>query len=197
MTLVEYDNDTICGIASHIEEIISYLGYDPQDQHFQRTPYRVAKWMVDYRKQDDAAEAAKLLEAVFDDEHDSMVIVGPTTVRSFCAHHWLPVVGRAWVGYLPNGKVVGLSKLSRVVTYFAQQFTVQERVTQNVANILDEVLQPKGVMVVIEAEHGCMTLRGVKEAQALTRTSAVRGVFKTEESARAEFLRLIGGFDGK
>jgi len=136
------------------------------------------------------AEVAKLLGVQFDDEHDSMVIVGPTAVNAFCAHHMLPFTGRAWVGYIPNSKVVGLSKLSRIVHYYSKRFTLQERITQQVANALDEHLDPLGVMVVIDSNHGCMQMRGVQESEATTMTSAVRGVFKAEHTAKEEFMRL-------
>jgi len=178
-------------IARHVAHIVELLGYDPTDQHFAKTPQRVAKWLLDFRANGSQEDAKALLEAVFDDEHGEMVIVGPTVVNSMCAHHWLPVTGRAWVGYLPDGKVVGLSKLSRIVRHFAQQFTVQERVTREIADALMANLEPQGVMVVVEASHGCMKLRGVTEPNALTVTSAVRGTFRTELAAREEFLRLI------
>jgi GTP cyclohydrolase IA len=171
--------------------ILDHLGYDTNDQHFSRTPERVAKWLTGFVANGDDATGRKLLEAVFDDEHDSMVVVGPTKVVSMCAHHMLPVTGWAYVGYIPDGKVVGLSKLSRIGRHYARQFTVQERVTQQVANLLMSELAPLGVMVVIEAAHGCMTLRGVEEPCAATVTSAVRGVFKEDPSAKEEFMRNI------
>lgn len=181
---------------SHVMEesiavLLEQLGYDLSDQHFLKTPARAAKVLERYRRKENIDAAARdLVQAVFDEEHDSMVIVGPVKVHSYCAHHMLPVVGRGWIGYVPDGRVCGLSKLARVMRHYAEQFTVQERVTQQVANLLDEVLQPKGVMVVIEAEHGCMRLRGVEEASSLTVTSAVRGIFQSEMDARMEFLEL-------
>jgi GTP cyclohydrolase I len=178
-------------LEHHIAQILNILGYDLEDQHFRKTPERMAKWLRTFHKNAGDEEAHTLLDIQFDEEHDSLVVVGPTTVRSMCAHHGLPVVGRAWAGYIPQGKVVGLSKLSRIVHHYAAQFTIQERVTQQIANLLWAVLEPLGVMVVIKAEHGCMTLRGVLEPDALTTTSAVRGVFKEEEAARTEFLRLV------
>jgi len=173
--------------------LLESLGYDVNDQHFKRTPERVAKALTEFAaidKEVEYAEVAALLGVEFDDEHDSMVIVGPTRVQSFCAHHMLPFTGHAWVGYIPDEKVVGLSKLSRLVHYYARRFTLQERITQQVANALYEHLAPLGVMVVIDSNHGCMQMRGVQEAHATTVTSAVKGEFLMDGSARAEFLRL-------
>lgn len=175
----------------HLGQVFKSLGYDLGDQHFVKTPERVAAWMWSFRKNGDPAAAGDLLQAVFDDEHNSLVQVGPISVTSMCAHHGLPVTGYAWVGYIPDKRVVGLSKLARITNYFSQQFTVQERVTQQIADALTTHLNPKGAMVVIEAAHGCMSLRGVKEPTAVTVTSAVRGVFKDEMGAREEFLRLM------
>jgi GTP cyclohydrolase I len=118
-------------------------------------------------------------------------MVGPISVTALCSHHVLPWLGTAWVGYLPDGKICGLSKLARIVEFYARQLTLQERVTQEVADALDQHLRPKGVMVVIKATHGCMTMRGVEEPDAETVTSAVRGVFLNEPSARQEFLALM------
>src|SRR5690606_13455355 len=145
--------------------LLESLGYDVNDQHFKRTPERVAKALTEFAaidKEVEYAEVAALLGVEFDDEHDSMVIVGPTRVQSYCAHHMLPFTGHAWVGYIPDEKVVGLSKLSRLVHYYARRFTLQERITQQVANALYEHLAPLGVMVVIDSNHGCMQMRGVQ-----------------------------------
>lgn len=181
-------NDT--AIKSAVETILRELGYDTSDQHMKKTPERVAKWLKLYSRpvQD---EGGLLLQAVFDDEHDSLVQTGPIKVNSFCAHHMLPVSGWAWVGYIPNGRVCGLSKMSRIVNYYSRRFTVQERVTQEVANRMQEELDPLGVMVVIKAEHGCMRIRGVEEPITVTTTSAVRGVFLEDPTARSEFLSLM------
>jgi GTP cyclohydrolase I len=182
-------------IEGAVRTILDNLGYELGNQHFLKTPERVSKWLMEFSAHDanEQETAAQLLQAQFDDEHDSMVIVGPTTVTSMCAHHMLPVFGKAWVGYIPNGKVVGLSKLGRIVHHYAKQFTVQETVTEKVAQALERELNPTGVMVYIRAAHGCMTFRGIQEGNALTTTSAVRGVFKTEDAARAEFMKSIEG----
>src|SRR5690606_16944368 len=134
--------------------LLESLGYDINDQHFTRTPERVAKALSEFAAlpspDQEEAEVAKLLGVEFDDEHDAMVIVGPTRVQAFCAHHMLPFQGHAWVGYIPDGKVVGLSKLSRLVHYYSRRFTLQERITQNVADALWQHLAPLGVMVVVD-----------------------------------------------
>lgn len=179
-------------IARAVRTILEELGYDPEDQHMVKTPMRVAKVMELFHANGYLDFAADdLLQAVFDDEHNSLVLVGPITVTSMCAHHMLPVTGYAWVGYIPNEKVVGLSKLARIVKHYAQRFTIQERVTQNVVDALMRNLEPLGAMCVIDATHGCMTIRGVKEAHATTITSAVRGVFQDDPIARQEFLTLM------
>jgi GTP cyclohydrolase I len=180
-------------IQAAVRLILRELGYSTADQHFEHTPERYAKLLLEYRRNGSDETGAELLEVVFDDEHDSLVIVGPTRVVSMCAHHMLPVTGWAWVGYIPDGHVVGISKLARIVHHYARQFTVQERVTQQIAKLLMDQVKPKGVMVVIKADHGCMRMRGVEEPNALTVTSAVRGVFLGDPSAKEEFLRLIGG----
>jgi GTP cyclohydrolase IA len=190
----DFNDDDRFVISSFVVGILSELGYDPDDQHFQRTGARVTEWLTDLAKNASEAEGAKLLEVVFTETAPSnLVIVGPIAYRSMCAHHMLPVTGRAWVGYLPDDHVCGLSKLERLVEHYARQLTVQERVTNQVADTLISSLKPKGCMVVIKATHGCMTFRGVKNNDVLTTTSAVRGLHETSASARAEFLALMEG----
>jgi GTP cyclohydrolase IA len=186
------DHEDEVHLRDHVAAIIALLGYDLEDQHFRDTPKRVTQVLSGFRANADFDAGVALLDAQFDDEHDSLVATGPIAVRSMCAHHMLPVTGRAWVGYLPNAHVCGLSKMARVVHHFAQQYTVQERVTQQVADCMMAGLKPAGVMIVIEAEHGCMSLRGVLEPDAVTITSAVRGVFRENaEGIKDEFLQLI------
>ena len=185
---MDYRNDVI--IEQAVSEILTALGYSLEDQHIQKTPPRVRKWLELYARHSEDA-GGKLLAAVFDDEHDSLVMTGPIRVNSFCAHHMLPVQGWAWVGYIPDGKVCGLSKMARVVDYYSRQLTVQERVTQQIAGAMERELEPLGVMVVIRAEHGCMKIRGVEEPITTTTTSAVRGVFADAPEARNEFLSLM------
>lgn len=181
-------------VAQHIRELLYCLGYDITDQHFLRTPERAAEVLLGFAKNGDPEDVKRLLEVKFLEERtiDSVVIEGPISYDSMCAHHMLPVTGIAYVGYLPNRHVCGLSKLARVTYHFAKQFTVQERVTQDIADALEQHLTPLGTMVVIEALHGCLSMRGVKERDTKTVTSAVRGVFKESPASRAEFLSLIG-----
>jgi GTP cyclohydrolase IA len=175
-----------------LQGILIILGYDTKDPHFRRTPQRMTSWLADFRKNADDRGADKLMEVVFPEEvPDSLVIVGPTEYRSVCAHHMLPVNGRAWVGYLPNEGICGLSKLSRLVSFYSEQLTVQERVTNQIADALMRTLKPKGCMVVIEAEHMCMSYRGIRDRDVSTTTSAVRGIHRDSAAARAEFLSLM------
>jgi GTP cyclohydrolase I len=185
--------DTESIVAHHVQQIIDHLGYDRDNQHFRMTPFRAAKVLLSFKKDADPQVAHDLLDVSFTEAGatSSLVLEGPIRFNSMCAHHMLPVTGWAWVAYLPNTRVCGLSKLARVVHHFAHQFTVQERVTQQIADAIEEALKPLGTMVVIRAEHGCMKLRGVMEPLAETTTSAVRGIHKESASARNEFLALL------
>lgn len=175
-----------------VRELLESLGYDLSDQHFRKTPERVAAYLNEFRKNGNPDTVANLLNVKFDEgDYEELVMVGPVRYISMCAHHMLPVTGSAWVGYLPDKHVCGLSKLERLVDHFARQLTVQERVTAQIADALQEHLKPRGCMVVIRAAHGCMTVRGVLDPGALTKTSAVRGLHKDSEAARMEFLTLM------
>lgn len=178
-----------------VREMLEALGYDLSDQHFSRTPQRVTDVLLGYAKNGSPEAVKSLLEVKFIEEGaiSSLVLEGPISYTSMCAHHMLPVTGTAYVGYLPSSAVCGLSKLARLVYHFAEQLTVQERVTQEIADALVEHLKPEGAMVVIRAVHGCMSMRGVRERSTQTTTSAVRGLFKDSAAARAEFLSLIQG----
>lgn len=180
-------------ISDAVYEIIGSLGYDRNDQHFLRTPERVAEVLLGFRKNGDPQQVKKLLDVQFTEPGaiDSLVLEGPIDYISMCAHHMLPVEGVAYVAYLPDRAVCGLSKLARVVEYFAAQCTVQERVTQEIADALMEHLIPRGAMVVVRAKHGCMSVRGVRQPDCKTATSAIRGVFKDSAAARNEFLQLM------
>lgn len=180
-------------IEHHVGQILDNLGYDRNDQHFARTGYRVAQVLLGFKKNGSSSEAAELLERKFIESGSisSLVLEGPIRYTSMCAHHILPVSGWAWVAYLPSQYVSGLSKLARLVNHFARQLTVQERVTQEIADTLEHYLHPLGVMVVIRAEHGCMKYRGVQEPCSMTTTSAVRGAFQRSQAARSEVLMLI------
>lgn len=179
-------------IARQFTEMIEQLGYDLSDENFQRTPERAAKWLASFSKLDENAFLENVLDPVFPEDHDEMVIVGPIEFTSLCAHHMLPFRGTGWVGYIPSKGVVGISKLARALKGIAHQMTLQEHITRVVADGIYEILKCKGVMVVLRADHLCMQMRGVKDEYAQTTTSAVRGCFSTnQDGCKDEFLELI------
>jgi GTP cyclohydrolase IA len=179
-------------IASAVREILSAVGEDPDRDGLQETPRRVARAYAELLSgyhEDPAAH----LDRQFEVDHDELVLVRDIPFSSMCEHHMLPFIGRAHVAYIPGpeGRVTGLSKFARVVDGFARRLQVQERLTVQVADAMVERLGAEGVMVVMEAEHLCMTVRGVGKPGALTTTSAVRGLLKTSPATRAEALQLI------
>jgi len=178
-------------IAEGMKLILEAIGENPQREGLSGTPDRVAKMYEEifFGLKENAVDH---LDITFTENHEEMVLVKDIPIYSMCEHHFLPFYGFAHVAYIPkNGKIAGLSKLVRVVETFAKRPQLQERLTSQVANILMDKLTPRGVMVVIEAEHMCMTMRGIKKAGSMTITSAVRGVFKTSEATRAEGFSLI------
>jgi GTP cyclohydrolase I len=169
---------------------LELLGEDPKREGLQRTPARVAaalKWMT--RGYGSSAEEV-VGKGIFREAHDNMIMVRDIEVYSMCEHHMLPFFGKAHVAYIPNGKIVGLSKIPRIVDVYAQRLQVQERLTEQIAEGLCSVLQPAGVGVVIEAYHLCMMMRGVQKQNSKTITSALRGAFREDPKTRDEFLRL-------
>lgn len=180
-------------IESSIATIITELGYDLSNEHFLRTPERVASMMSEFRKNGSDEEAAELLGIKFraDLSIDSVVIEGPVRFVSFCAHHFSQVTGYAWIGYLPQQHICGLSKMARLIRHYSRQYSVQELITEQIIEALDTNLKPRGSMLIIQARHSCMSIRGVEEPHAVTTTSAVRGVFKESATARNEFLALM------
>jgi len=183
-------------IAAAVREILVAVGEDPNRDGLLRTPERVARMYAEVfagMREDPAAH----LEVVFEADHDEMVMVRDITFSSMCEHHLVPFLGRAHVAYIPNadGRITGLSKLARLVDGFARRPQVQERLTTQVADALERQLQPKGVLVVMEAEHLCMSMRGVRKPGATTVTSSVRGLFRVNAATRSEAMRLINSKD--
>ena len=179
-------------ISAAVREILAAVGEDPDREGLQETPDRVARMYAEMfggLHEDPRAH----LQKFFTEKCDEMVLVRDITFTSMCEHHLLPFSGKAHVGYLPNGKVVGLSKLARVVEVVARRPQVQERMTETIANLLLEELNVKGVAVVVEASHSCMAIRGVRKPGSLCVTSAMKGLFRTNQSSRAEVMTLIYG----
>jgi GTP cyclohydrolase I len=182
-------------IARGIRLVLEGVGEDPERAGLQRTPARVAEMYAELTAgmREDPQQHVQPLPG---DSHDEMVIVKDIHFASVCEHHLAPFVGRSHIAYIPkNGRIVGLSKLARLVETFARRLQVQERLTSQIADTLYEGLKPVGVMVVMEAEHTCMTLRGVKKPGAITITSAIRGGFRKDPRTRAEAMALIRGKD--
>ena len=173
-----------------VREQLRLLGEDPDRNGLLRTPGRVEKSMGWLTHGYDLCVEDVIRGAIFDEDHHNMVIVKDIEMYSLCEHHLLPFFGKVHVAYIPNGHIVGLSKLPRVVEVFARRLQVQERLTEQVASAIMEVLQPEGVGVVIEAAHLCMMMRGVEKQNSSTITSALRGVFRDDARTRDEFLRL-------
>ena len=180
-------------IEAAVREILEAIGEDPERDGLQRTPARVAS-MYEEIFSGLHENPGQHLTVTFEAQHDEMVMVRDIAVTSLCEHHLVPFSGRAHVAYIPgdDGRITGLSKIARLVDGFARRPQVQERLTTQIADTIDEVLRPKGVLVVIEAEHLCMSMRGVKKAGTLTITSAVRGLFKDNPATRAEAISFIG-----
>ena len=176
-----------------IRRQLELLGEDPQRDGLLKTPSRVAKALSWLTRGYELDPKEVIGDALFEEAHENMVMVRDIEMYSMCEHHMLPFFGKVHIAYIPNGKIVGLSKLPRVVEVFARRLQVQERLGEQIANALDEVLQPKGVGVVIEAVHLCMMMRGVEKQSARTITSSLRGQFRDDAKTRSEFLRLAHG----
>jgi len=188
-----YDEPRTAALADHARGVIGLLGEDPEREGLLKTPERMAKAWQFLTHGYDLDPAAILRSALFDEGHSQMIIVRDIEVYSMCEHHMLPFFGRAHVAYIPNGKIVGLSKIPRVVEVFARRLQVQERLTVQIQETIEEVLKPQGVGVVIEARHLCMMMRGAEKQNSVTTTSAMSGDFLDNIHTRAEFLRLING----
>lgn len=186
----EYNIEVKDEVKSNYEAIISGLGEDITREGILKTPERAAKAMM-FLTQGYHMDASEILkEAMFAEDYDDMVIVKDIELYSMCEHHMLPFFGKAHVAYIPNGHIVGLSKIPRIVDVFARRMQVQERLTHDILECLNDTLKPKGVAVVIEASHMCMMMRGVQKQNSTTTTSGFRGQFEKQET-RNEFLKLI------
>jgi GTP cyclohydrolase I len=181
-------------IAAAVREILLAVGEDPERDGLRNTPARVARMYAEIFA-GIGAHPATALTTIFEAQHDEMVLVKDIEVASTCEHHLVPWIGVAHVGYIPNekGQITGLSKIARLVDLYARRPQVQERLTTQVADALEECLEPRGVIVVVEAEHLCMTIRGVRKPGARTVTSAVRGLFRDSVASRSEAMSLIIG----
>ena len=187
----QYDPDITETIAAHIKAILELLDDNPHREGLVKTPERVAKALQFITKgyQENGVEIIR--SATFDEEYQQMVLVKDIELYSTCEHHLLPFIGKCHIAYIPNGKITGLSKIARVVETFARRLQVQERLTVQIRDCIEEALHPLGVAVVIEASHTCMQIRGVEKSNAITTTSAFSGAFLNSDKTRNEFLNLI------
>jgi GTP cyclohydrolase I len=179
-------------IENAVREILFGIGENPDRQGLKDTPGRISRMYKELTSGYSVSPRELVNGAIFDEKYDEMVIVRDIEFYSLCEHHLLPFFGKCHVSYIPNGKIIGLSKIPRIVEVFSRRLQVQERMTVQVADFLSDILNPEGVAVVAEAYHLCMAMRGVKKAEANMLTSSMRGVFKEDERTRSEFLRLIG-----
>ena len=186
-----YSADTTAELAAHVKEILRLLGEDPDREGLVKTPERVAKALQFTTKgyQENGTEIIR--QAIFDEKYQQMVLVKDIELYSTCEHHMMPFIGKCHVAYIPNGKITGLSEIARVVETYARRLQVQERLTVQIRDCIQEALHPLGVAVVIEANHTCMQIRGVQKSNAVTTTSAFSGIFLSSSRTRNEFLNLI------
>lgn len=186
----QYNEDKINIISTHYSKIIEHLGEDVHREGLEKTPERVAKAMQFLTHGYDLNPDEILKSAMFKEDHSQMVIVKDIEIYSMCEHHMLPFFGKAHIAYIPNGHIVGLSKIPRVVDAFARRLQVQERLTDQIKDCIQKTLNPLGVAVVIEAQHMCMQMRGIQKQNSVTTTSSFTGAFE-KDSTRKEFIALI------
>lgn len=185
-----YDEDAVQRMAKAYREVLETCGEDPQREGLLKTPERAAKAMAVLTSGMDVDPSDILKSALFHEPNDEMVLVKDIEVYSLCEHHMLPFFGKAHVAYIPDGAIVGLSKIPRVVDAFSRRLQVQERLTEQIRDCIQETLQPKGVAVVLEARHLCMQMRGVEKQNSITTTSAFTGLFLDDPRTRREFMGL-------
>ena len=178
-------------IAKNTQEILELLGEDNSREGLEKTPMRVAKSLEFLTSGYHENPREVLNQALFTTSNDEMVLVRDIEFYSLCEHHMLPIIGRVHVAYIPDGKVVGLSKIPRIVNIFARRLQIQEQLTEQIADAISEVIKPKGVAVVVHARHMCMEMRGVEKINSTTVSSALRGLFKSDKRTRSEFYNLI------
>lgn len=183
-------DDTTQAIAQHVEQLLVHMGENPNREGLKRTPHRVGEAMQFLTQGYNQDPEAILKAALFEEDYRQMVVVKDITFYSLCEHHLLPFFGKVHVAYIPNGKITGLSKIARVVGVFARRLQVQERMTTQIKECIQNTLNPLGVMVVVEAEHLCMQMRGVQKQNSITTTSDFTGAFNRPET-REEFMNLI------
>ena len=184
--------DGLDELAVHYKAILNLLGEDPEREGLKKTPMRVAKAMQILTRGYTQDPHKVLTDALFEEQYDQMVIVKDIDFFSMCEHHMLPFYGKAHVAYIPNGHITGLSKIARVIDIYSHRLQVQERLTEQIMHCINDTLKPQGVMVVIEAKHMCMQMRGVEKQNSITTTSAYSGVFESMK-VREEFMSLLRG----
>ena len=186
--MTKYNKDNVKNIT---KELLTQIGEDPEREGLLSTPDRVSRaW--EYLSRGYRQDIKELINnAIFNEKYDQMVAVKDIEFHSMCEHHLLPFFGHAHIAYIPNGKIVGLSKIPRILDMFSRRLQVQERMTQEVAGMLNDVLEPKGVAVIIEAQHMCMQMRGVEKKQSYMSTSAMLGIFRDDDKTRKEFLDIV------
>lgn len=191
MSEFNYDKGITEHLAGHYEQVLKHIGEDPTREGLLKTPERMAKAMQYLTHGYDLNPDEIMQKAIFHEEYSEMVIVKDIEVYSMCEHHLLPFFGKAHIAYIPNGKIVGLSKLPRIVDAYSRRLQVQERLTIEIRDCVQRTLQPKGVAVVLECMHMCMAMRGVQKQNSSTTTSAFTGLFLNNDSTRKEFINLV------
>ena len=188
----QYDGKCVTELASHYKEILRLLGEDPEREGLLKSPERIAKAMLFFTNGYDLNPEEILRSAMFHEDYKQMVVVKDIELYSLCEHHMVPFLGKAHVAYIPNGTIVGLSKIPRIVDAYSRRLQVQERLTRQIKDCIQNTLNPLGVAVVIEAQHMCMSTRGVQKQNSVTTTSDFTGAFIKDPKTREEFMHIIG-----